>query len=107
MSDDDKTVISIVDASKGRVEEHDTFIVTHTTMAKGPNVAVFTNRDKGVGSGKYNEPVCVNPRHILAVYPANSKQEHPYTAIQMITGEWVYVKEDLQTVVGRLNSDYK
>ena len=54
MSDDDKTVISIVDASNGRVEEHDTFIVTHTTMTKGPNVAVFTNRDKGIGSGKYN-----------------------------------------------------
>lgn len=107
MSDDDKKVFSIMEASKGKIEEHDTFIVTHTTMARGPNVAVFTNRDSGVGSSKYNEPVCLNPRHILGIYPANSKQEHPYTAIQMITGEWVYVKEDITTVVGRLNTDYK
>ena len=103
MSDDDDKVVSIVDASKGKLEEHDTFIVTHTQMARGPNVAVFTNRD----TSKYNEPVCVNPRHILALYPGNANQQHPYCAIQMITGEWVYVKEDLGTVVGRLNKYYK
>ena len=106
MTDDtDDKVISIVDASKGKIEEHDTFIVTHTQWARGPNIAVFTNRDKK--NNKYNDPVCVNPRHILAVYPANTKQEHPYSAIQMITGEWIYVKEDIATVIGRLNKDYK
>ena len=99
---DDK-VISIVDKSKGRLENHDTFIVTHTKWARGPNVAVFTNRDKK----KYNEPVCVNPRHILAVYPEGYNREHPYTLIQMITGEMVVVKEDIETVIGRLNKDYK
>jgi len=108
MSDDDKEpkVFRLVDHDD-RLEEHDTFIVTHTKWQRGPNIAVFTNRDAGVGSQKYNEPVCVNPRHILALYPGNHKHEHPYTVIQMITGEFVYVKEDLGTVVGRLNKDYK
>ena len=105
MSDDDKKVFNIVEASKGKLEEHDNFIVTHTKWQRGPNLAVFTNRDQQ--DGKYNEPVCVNPRHILAVYPGNHKNEHPYSAIQMITGEWVYVKEDIGTVIGRLNKDYK
>jgi uncharacterized protein YlzI (FlbEa/FlbD family) len=105
MSDEDKKVFTIVEASKGKLEEHDTFIVTHTKWQRGPNLAVFTNRDQQ--DSKYNEPVCVNPRHILAVYPGNHKHEHPYSAIQMITGEWVYVKEDIGTVIGRLNKDYK
>lgn len=100
--DDDDKVISLVGASKGKLENHDTFIVTHTKWQRGPNVAVFTNRD----AKRYNEPVCINPRHILAIYPGNHNHEHPYTGIQMITGEFVYVKEDIGTVIGRLNKDY-
>jgi len=102
MSDDDDKVISIVDASKGKIEEHDTAIVTHTRWQRGPNIAVFTNRDQN----RYNEPICVNPRHILALYPGDNNREHPYTGIQLITGEFVYVKEDIGTVIGRLNKDY-
>jgi len=95
MSDDDDKVLSLVEKSKGKLEQHDTYIVTHTKWQRGSNIAVFTNRDEM----KYNEPICVNPRHILAVYPINYTHEHSHTAIQLITGEFVYVKEDIGTVI--------
>jgi len=102
MSHDDDKVISIVDASKGRIEEHDTKLFNHMMHQRGPNIAMFTNRDKQ----RYNEPVCINPRHILALYPGDYNKEHPFTGIQLVTGELIFVKEDIGTVVGRLNKDY-